>query len=137
MDYYVLQNSTEVKELTPEAWNRTIKEALSELSSLNLEGFTAGMMWVLSEVFGLKEELMLCNPCKKHGEFILNEIMLEGNMGHYDERLKSLYQVSKMKRFLMRNIYTFRLLRLYPLETVFTPLSRMWIWVWRKSRGWV
>lgn len=137
MDYYVLLNSTEVKELTPEAWNRTKKEALSELSSLNLEGFTAGMMWVLSEVFGLKEELMLCNPCKKHGEFILNEIMLAGNMGHYDERLKSLYQVSKMKRFLMRNIHTFRLLRLYPLETIFTPLSRMWIWFWRKSRGWV
>ena len=137
MDYYVLLNSTEVKELAPEAWNRTKKEALSELSSLNLEGFTAGMMWVLSEVFGLKEELMLCNPCKKHGEFILNEIMLAGNMGHYDERLKSLYQVSKMKRFLMRNFHTLRLLKLYPLETIFTPLSRMWIWVWRKSRGWV
>lgn len=137
MDYYVLLNSTDVKELTLEAWNRTKKEALAELGSLNLEGFTAGMMWVLSEVFGLKEELMLCSPCKKHGEFILNEIMLSGNMGHYDERLKSLYQVSKMKRFLMRNFHTFRLLRLYPLETIFTPLSRMWIWVWRKSRGWV
>ena len=94
------------------------------------------MMWVLSEVFGLKEELMLCNPCKKHGEFILNEIMLAGNMGHYDERLKSLYQVSKMKRFLMRNFHTLRLLKLYPLETIFTPFSRMWIWLWRKSRGW-
>lgn len=137
MDYYVLLNSIGVKELTPEAWNRTKKEALSELCSLNLGGFTAGMMWVLSEVFGLKKELMLCSPCKKHGEFILNEIMLSGNMGHYDERLKSLYQVSKMKRFLMRNFHTFRLLRLYPLETIFTPLSRMWIWVWRKSRGWV
>lgn len=137
MDYYVLLNSIDVKELTPEAWNRTKKEALSELCSLNLGGFTAGMMWVLSEVFRLKEELMLCSPCKRHGEFILNEIMLSGNMGHYDERLKSLYQVSKMKRFLMRNFHTFRLLRLYPLETIFTPLSRMWIWVWRKSRGWV
>lgn len=137
MDYYVLLNSIDVKELTPEAWNRTKKEALSELCSLNLGGFTAGMMWVMSEVFGLKEELMLCSPCKRHGEFILNEIMLSGNMGHYDERLKSLYQVSKMKRFLMRNFHTFRLLRLYPLETIFTPLSRMWIWVWRKSRGWV
>lgn len=137
MDYYVLLNSIDVKELTPEAWNRTKKEALSELCSLNLGGFTAGMMWVLSEVFRLKEELMLCSPCKRHGEFILNEIMLSGNMGYYDERLKSLYQVSKMKRFLMRNFHTFRLLRLYPLETIFTPLSRMWIWVWRKSRGWV
>lgn len=137
MDYYVLLNSIDVKEVTPEAWNRTKKEALSELCSLNLGGFTAGMMWVLSEVFGLKKELMLCSPCKRHGEFILNEIMLSGNMGHYDERLKSLYQVSKMKRFLMRNFHTFRLLRLYPLETIFTPLSRMWIWFWRKSRGWV
>ena len=79
MDYYfVLQNSMEVDR----------KNALLTIRELGLEYFVGGVMHVLKVVFGLTEAQMLCQQNDRHGVFLLKEIMLSGNMGHYDERLK-------------------------------------------------
>lgn len=130
MDYYMLLFSKPI--------NKELKHKTKEtLQSLKIYEFAAGLMWVMHEVFSLSEDKMLFEPNKKHGEFLLNEIMLAGNMGMYDERLISIRQLSKLKRFIMMNAHTFRLLKYSPQETLFAPFVRMYVWMWRKRNGWL
>lgn len=127
MDYYMLLCSEPISiELK--------QETMKRMRLLHIDEFTAGLMWVMNIVFGLTEDKMLCNPNKRHGWFILNEIMMAGNMGHYDERLVTMYNASKLRRFLLMTRHTFRLFEYYPQETFFTPITRMWTWVWRNRR---
>lgn len=130
MDYYMLLCSTSIDSVTKQ-------QTMKCLKYFYLDRFAAGMMWVLKEVFGLKEDKMLCSPNECHGKFVLKEIMLAGNMGHYDERLFSLKNSSKLKRFFLVNFHTLRLLKYYPYETIFAPLTRMEVWAWRKRNGWI
>ena len=44
------------------------------------------MMYVLHEVLGLPEEMMIAPMDKKRGEMLLNDILCGGNFGHHDER---------------------------------------------------
>lgn len=127
MDYYMLLCS---EPISIELRQKTMKC----MRLLRIEKFAAGLMWVMNKVFGLTEDKMLCNPNERHGVFILNEIMTAGNMGHYDERLVSMYNASKLKRFLLMNLHTLRLFEYYPQETFFTPITRMYTWVWRNRR---
>ena len=127
MDYYMLLCSHSIDE-------KLKANTIRCLRSFNLHKFAAGLMWVLKEVFQLSTESLLCPPNKKHGQFILNEIMIAGNMGHYDKRLIAIQNASKLKRFCLINIHTFRLLKYYPAETLFAPIIRMWVWIWRKKQ---
>ena len=52
-------------------------------------GHTAGaLMWVLGEVLLLDKSLMLCEPDSRRGEWLLREMMAEGNFGQHAERQK-------------------------------------------------
>ena len=126
MDYYMLLCS---EYISIELKEKTMKC----MRLLHIDKFAAGLMWVMNKVFGLTEDKMLCNPNERHGAFILNEIMTAGNMGHYDERLVTMYNAPKLRRFLLMNRHTLRLFKYYPQETFFTPITRMWTWVWRNS----
>lgn len=128
MDYYAVLFSTNDKVLH--------KRTMKLLHSMHLHDFAGGLMWVLQRVYLLEEERLLCVPNEKHGRFLLNEILRSGNMGKYDDRLKTLGTTSKLKHFIYINRHTFRLLRYYPRETLFAPLTRIWIWMWRKKNGW-
>lgn len=130
MDYYMLLRS---ETISAQLKSKTMKS----IRSLHIDEFTAGLMWVLKEVFALPEERMLCVPNKKHGMFILNEIMIAGNMGHYDKRLASMRSASKIKQFVLINLHTFRLFKYYPQETFFSPFTRMCTWAWRKNKGYI
>lgn len=126
MDYYfVLQNSTEVDR----------RSALQTIRELGLEAFAGGVMHVLKVVFGLSEEQMLCQQNEKHGRFLLKEIILSGNMGHYDERLKGKDRSSSLKRFWMVTWHNMRLLNYYPAEVLWGPFARISLWIWRTKNG--
>lgn len=127
MDYYMLLCS---ESISIELRQKTMKC----MRSLHIDKFAAGLMWVMNKVFGLTEDKILCNPNERHGAFILNEIMTAGNMGHYDERLVTMHNAPKLRRFLLMNRHTLRLFKYYPQETFFTPITRMWTWVWRNYR---
>lgn len=130
MDYYMLLSSEQI--------STALKlKTMKCFRSLHIENFAAGLMWVMKEVFCLSEDYMLCVPNERHGKFLLNEIVQAGNMGHYDERLVSMKTASKFERYLRINIHTFRLLKYYPQETLFSPIARMWIWAWRKKHGYL
>lgn len=99
--------------------------------------FAGGLMYVMREVFGLQREQMLCEPNERHGRFLLNEIMLSGNMGHYDERTKMADRSTRWKRFWLMNKHNLRLISYYPGETLWAPFARIKVWAWRKWNGWI
>lgn len=38
----------------------------------------------------MKDDELLCPASENHGKFLLSEMMLAGNFGHYDERMVQL-----------------------------------------------
>lgn len=135
MDYFFVL--CKVSKVSKNRCQEVREKTMKTLKSPHLDGFAAGLMWVQAKIFGLEESRMLCAPNERHGRFILSEIMQTGNMGHFDERLVSMHNASKLKRFVLINLLTLRLLKYYPRETVFSPFSRMCIWTWRKWNGWM
>lgn len=143
MDYYfVLLNANkevqEVPVVLPEGQAaKPEQEVLRVLKSLGLMEFAGGLMYVMREVFGLQREQMLCEPNERHGRSLLNEIMLSGNMGHYDERTKMADRSTRWKRFWLMNRHNLRLISYYPGETLWAPFARIKVWAWRKWNGWI
>lgn len=113
------------------------EDALKTIQQLGLMKFAGALMYVMQEVFGMKRQMMICEPNEKHGRFLLNEIMLAGNMGTHDERLKDALRGTRWQRFCMVTKHNMRLLGYYPLETLWGPFSRISIWAWRKWNGWI
>lgn len=106
----------------------------SLLKYLGLHRFASAVMYVLHEVFGLPEEYMLVPMDMKEGRFLLDEIMLAGNFGHYDDRIKKNETTAERAfRKLRRN---FRFVRSYPEEVLCEPFFRVYHWMWRTLRLW-
>ena len=92
----------------------------------------AALMYVLHVVFGMKHELMLCEPNEKDGAFLLDDIMQAGNFGHHDARNKKFDMGSYWQNFfgiMGRNIAYFRFA---PWNWLMSPMWRVYHFVWRK-----
>lgn len=126
LDYYFLLRSVKSVE--------NVKDSKECIHSLGLDSFASALMWVLRHVFGLPEEQMLWTPNEKDGQFLLNEIMLAGNFGKYDERL-SHEEVSKWQSFWRVNARNLRLLRFNKTDWFWGPLWRIYHFAWRKAKG--
>lgn len=128
MDYYYI--------LMKSSGNQR-KEAYEVLKSLKMANFVGGIMWILRESFGLKEEYQLCPVNDRHGKYLLSEILTAGNFGQYDERM---LRIDKEKRFergfvqLKRNL---RFVGYYPSEVLWSPFWKLWHWCWRKWKGYL
>jgi hypothetical protein len=83
VDYYYILNVSNVLDR---------RRAMAQLKELKLEKFTASLMYVMQEVLGLNDELMLCSPIEKIGRRLLDDIMQGGNFGQYgknnDQRVR-------------------------------------------------
>lgn len=126
MDYYYVlkQGFTEAEQ----------KDAVYWIKRLGMDRFASGLMWVLKVYFGLEEQYLLLEPDEKEGRFIMQEVMLTGNMGHSDTRnwgsMKS--PTSRFFLNLKRDVY---LARHYPHEALWQPLFSIWLYLWRLSKG--
>jgi len=105
------------------------------LRSLRMRRFAAGMMYVLQQVFGLSESEFLCPSDKKTGEFILNEMLLSGNFGHYDVRNKHAADEGLVKRAFRKTGRQLKFVRYFPQEVLWAPLWRVWHYFWRKRHN--
>ncbi len=126
MDYfYVLrQGFTEEERVEVVKW----------IKKLGMGRFAGGMMWVLREKIGLENEYMIVEPNEKEGRFILNEILLTGNMGHSDKRSWG-SKGTAISRFFLNLKRDFYLARHYPHEAVWQPLFSLWLYFWRLFNG--
>ena len=108
-------------------------ETMRTLRSLKMQRFTAAVMWVLQEVYGMDDRYLLTKPDEKEGRFLLGEIMLAGNFGHYDERMQHERGESALHWGLRKVKRNFRFVSSYPSEVLWSPLFKLWHWVWRKT----
>lgn len=90
-------------------------EAFRVIKGIGLYGFLRAMMYVLRELCGMKEDLLLCEPDEKGGKFLLNDILTSGNFGH--ERKGEALPRNGITRFT-------RMIKHYPSEG-------LWILPWK------
>lgn len=125
MDYYFVIQASNAED---------IRECQKMVASLGLNRFASALMWVLVHVFGLKVEQALWAPCEKDGRLLLDEILLSGNFGHTDERAKDI-QTSRWKAFCFVNGKTFRFWRFDHWAWFWSPVWRIYHFLWRKMKG--
>ena len=106
-------------------------ETMRTLRSLRMQRFTAAVMWVLQEVFAMDDRYLLTDPNEEEGRFLLSEIMLAGNFGHYDVRIKRSAKVTEWGLFCRRVGRNLRFLRSYPSEVLWSPFFKLWHAVFR------
>ena len=102
------------------------------MKELNMYGFAGAVMYVMKKVFGLKDECLLVEPDTEKGEKLLASIMEGGNFGMYDSSIDRTIKKDSAMSFLTRNARNFRLLREYPEEVLWSPIFKIWHWIWRK-----
>jgi hypothetical protein len=99
------------------------------LREIGLLKFAQGVMWILNDILGLDEKYWLVAPNEKVGRFLLEEIMLSGNFGQYDRRVK--HGASPWEKNLQRLQRDWRLVWYFPSECLWEPLFRWYHFFWR------
>lgn len=113
------------------------EELMKIISSCGMKRFATALMFVLKKIFHVGNDELICGISEKDGLFLLNEIMMAGNFGHYDIRMNDIevrkgklsFQLQKASRRFMRNL---RFLSSYPEEVICEPFARVYHFVWRK-----
>ena len=115
---------------------------LELFKKLGLKEFAGAVMYVMREVFAMPEERMLCRPDEKRGRKLLEEIMIGGNFGKFDERYNWAETTNGSMDYrgasyaFARLRHNFQFLRDYPSEVLWEPVFRVYHWVWRKFQLW-
>lgn len=138
LDYYFVINNVN---LNVNANFGPVKR-LELIKTLGLEGFAGAVMYVMHEVFGMTEAMMLWKPDKRRGRKLLGEIMRGGNFGKYDDRYNWAETTNGSMEY--RGVsYAFARLRhnmaflwQYPSEVLWEPVFRVYHWVWRRFKLW-
>ena len=82
----------------------------------------------------MEDKYLLMESNEKEGRFIMQEIMLTGNMGSGDTR-----NWGSTKTPLSRFFYNLRrdihLAKHYPHEALWQPFFSIWLYFWRLSKG--
>ena len=123
--YYILAHSTQEQ--------RTL--AFRVLKSFRMGSFVGGIMWILLDCFGLKKEYLLCSVNKRHGEFLLSEILTAGNFGQFDPRTRRIAVQKRFKRGFVQLKKNLRFINYYPSEVLWSPFWKLWHWACRKRKG--
>ena len=160
LDYYFVINETQAEAATkrPSDYengsnnkdNNNYQDNINPLTPstielierLGLRDFAGAVMYVMREVFAMPEEWMLYKPNEKKGKKLLEEIMIGGNFGKFDERYNwaetsngsmdyrgASYAFARLR-------HNFQFLSDYPSEVLWEPLFRVYHWFWRKCRLW-
>ena len=142
MDYYfVLQRLNE--EIGLPGDSRETKESgyddlLTMIRTLKLEPLAGAVMYVMHEVFGMKEEELYCAPRRKEGLPLLSEIMQAGNFGHFDTRYdkETLTRQASMRRYWRKTKRNLVLACYFPQEGLWEPVFRLYHFFWRIFNLW-
>lgn len=137
----IYDNDTE-KSFVPASELFTISSGIrtasfDSIGSLGMRNFAAAVMDIMKVVLGLGDEYLLCQPNTEFGAFLMDEIMLGGNFGHYDERNRVVFSgnTNGVHRVLIGLKRNMRFFRFGISEILCSPLWRLWHWWWRKRHG--
>lgn len=128
MDYYFALKASTADER---------KEAVEVLNGMGLARFTASIMQIEHEVFGLDESEMLCHPDMREGRFLMRDMLRGGNFGKYDERNVATELDERWKRGWYTLMRGARYLTHYPSEVQAIPFWKIRHYVWRKRKGYI
>ena len=128
MDYYYILKSLAPADREP---------VMKTLKRLGMKQFAASVMTSMWFNFGLEDEYLLCPIDIKHGKKLVNDIIAMGNFGFMDKRNYPSDSEGKWARFMRKNRRVFSNLRYYPREVIWSPLSRVSQYVWRKIKGYL
>lgn len=133
LDYYfvVMMWHTDLTNLT-DSDSADLAALQRELKRLGVWKFAGTVMYLLHEVFGLEEDMMIVPMNEKEGMFLLDEIMRGGNFGQYDDRLGDKTGEGKVHRYFRMSLRNMRFVKHYPSEAICEPLFRTWFWTWKK-----
>lgn len=129
LDYYMVLRVFHIKS------KMSKEEVMKVLDSFDMRTFAGAVMWLLSEVFAMPKEWLICEPKEKEGRFLLDEVMLSGNFGKHDARNVINSNESYLHRFVRRQKRFLRFFTQYPSEVFWGPyftFSQRW---WRISNG--
>lgn len=132
LDYYfvVMMWHTDLTNLT-DSDSADLAALQRELKRLGLWKFAGAVMYLLHEVFGLEEDMMIVPMNEKEGMFLLDEIMRGGNFGLYDDRLGDKTGEGKVHRYFRMTLRNMRFVKHYPIEAICEPLFRTWFFFWK------
>ena len=99
------------------------------LKYLGLEKIAKGVMYIMQEIFLMKENELICKPNKKVGEFLLNEIMTAGNFGKHDPRLNHSQSFFQKSWDIIK--HESNILRFFPEEAICDPFFRVYHKFWQ------
>lgn len=128
IDYYYLLKSQKSSNESKSELNRIIRHC-------GLAHIGSALSWVLINILGLSEDLVVVTPNERFGKQMLNEMIAGGNFGKYDERKLSGVASSKVMANIHRLIRDTRMAAYYPSECLWEPWFRIWHWVWRKKHN--
>ena len=131
LDYYFIlqQESMQTQEMR--------EKVIATLKEFGMIKFCHAIMWVLQEVFGMQDRYLIMEPNKKDGEFLLEEIMLAGDLGGYDPRMQIKENDGRLALFLRRERRSIRFMLDYPSEILWRPIFIIWHNFWRKRKGYL
>ena len=76
---------------------------------------------------------MIVEPDEDEGRFLLKELMLNGNFGHFDKRVKKVSKNKRIQAILNRVQHNFYLAAHYPNASLWPPIWLAWHFLWKKS----
>ena len=160
MDYFfVLQEYGKSEECRVQS-----EELVDLLRQFGMLKFAKAMMWVLMYVFECindhdndgkadddeerrtKNEdtkdnwrerypWMIVEPDEKEGRFLLKELMLNGNFGHFDKRVKKVSKNKRIQAIMNRVQHNFHLATHYPSEFFWSPIWLAYHYFWKRTVG--
>ena len=125
--FYVLKNLNEGER----------KQAAIDVREVGLLKFAGAVMYVLQQVCGMDEGLLIAMPDKKRGALLLDEIMMSGNFGKYNERLQKKQHNKRIRNNIISFKRQLRFLKYYPLDILCIPFWKTGHWCWRKWNGYL
>ena len=101
------------------------------LKHLGLWKFAGAVMWVLHEVLGMPESLMIAPMDEKCGRLLLAEIIDGGNFGKHAEKYGHFTQQGMAKKYFLKIWRNMHFVKYYPAEALSEPIFRTWHFFWR------
>lgn len=102
-------------------------ELQSIVSELGLTKFCSALMWIFEYVFHMDNKYFLCEPNEKEGRFLLDEVLISGNMGHHDIRITHTKGESDLSLVFKRLKHVWRLVLHYPVDVLWSPIGVVYL----------